>query len=419
MLKNIFSAIDCDQCYYFNNQCEIHYNPRPFFMNIAQIRAATPGTRNVIHFNNAGASLMPEPVSTAIINYLQEETSYGGYETAHKRSNQLEEVYSAIADFINADADEIAILENATAAWNMAFFAIDFQDGDRILTSMAEYASNYINYLKLQKSTDVEVEVIPSDEHGQVSISSLEEMIDESVKLISITHIPTNSGLVNPVEKIGTIARQHNCLYLVDACQSVGQYPIDVQTIGCDMLSATGRKYLRGPRGTGFLYVNKRALPRLTPPFLDLHAAEWITEDEYKTRDDVRQFENWEANYAAVLGLKKAVEYATELGIENIWNRIAKLANKLRAKLADIPEITVRDIGEIKCGIVTFTHTSISPDIIQRRLSKQHINVNTSSKSSTLLDMQSRNLEQVVRASVHYYNTEDEIEALGSVLESI
>lgn len=150
-----------------------------------------------------------------------------------------------------------------------------------------------------------------------------------------------------------------------------------------------------------------------------MHAAEWITEDEYKTRDDVRQFENWEANYAAVLGLKKAVEYATELGIENIWNRIAKLANKLRAKLADIPEITVRDIGEIKCGIVTFTHTSISPDIIQRRLSKQHINVNTSSKSSTLLDMQSRNLEQVVRASVHYYNTEDEIEALGSVLESI
>ena len=388
-------------------------------MNTEQIRAKTPGTKNVIHFNNAGASLMPQLVSEAVITYLQEETSRGGYETAHKRRNELKKVYSSVADFINAETDEIAIMENATAAWNMAFFSVDFQDDDRILTSMAEYASNYINYLKLQENKDVQVEVIPNDEHGQVSVSSLEEMMDENVKLISITHIPTNSGLVNPIEEIGDIAEDYSCLYLVDACQSVGHYPVDVQNIGCDMLSATGRKYLRAPRGTGFLYVNKRALPRLSPPFLDLHAAKWVSKNEYRVRDDARKFENWESNYAGILGLKKAVEYAERLGIENIWNRIVKLANKLRSQLSKLPEVAVRDIGQTQCGIVTFTHESVSPNSVQQKLAGKNINVNTSSKSSTLLDMQDRNLEQVVRASVHYYNTEEEIEKLVGVLQSI
>ena len=284
---------------------------------------------------------------------------------------------------------------------------------------MAEYASNYINYLKLQENKDVQVEVIPNDEQGQVSVSSLEEMMDKDVKLISITHIPTNSGLVNPIEEIGDIAEEYGCLYLVDACQSVGHYPVDVHKIGCDMLSATGRKYLRAPRGTGFLYVNKKALPRLSPPFLDLHAAKWVSENEYRVRDDARKFENWEFNYAGILGLKKAVEYADQLGIENIWNRIVKLANTLRAQLSKLPEVAVRDIGQTQCGIVTFTHESVPPGSIKQKLAGKNINVNTSSKSSTLLDMQNRNLGQVVRASVHYYNTEEEIEKLVGVLESI
>lgn len=388
-------------------------------MNIEQIRAKTPGTQNVIHFNNAGASLMPQPVSEAVITYLQEETSRGGYETAHKRRNELKEVYTSVAGFINAEAEEIAIMENATAAWNMAFFSVNFQDGDRILTSMAEYASNYINYLKLQEDKEVEVEVIPNDERGQVSVSSLEEMMDENVKLISITHIPTNSGLVNPVEKIGDIAEEYRCRYLVDACQSVGHYPVDVQQIGCDMLSATGRKYLRAPRGTGFLYVNKKALPELSPPFLDLHAARWVSKDKYRVRDDARKFENWEFNYAGIMGLKKAVEYADRLGIEHIWERIVKLADKLRSQLSTLPEVTVRDIGQTQCGIVTFTHESATPDSIKQKLAGHNINVNTSSKSSTLLDMQDRNLGQVVRASVHYYNTEEEIEKFIGILESL
>lgn len=388
-------------------------------MNIEQFRDDTPGTQNVIHFNNAGASLMPKEVSDSIITYLRQESRYGGYETAHKNRESIEQTYSAIGNFINAQPDEIALLENATAAWNMAFFSIDFRNGDRILTSKAEYASNYLSYLRLKEQVDIQIEVIPNDEYGQTSVSALKKMMDGNVKLISITHMPTNSGLVNPIKEIGNIAKKHDCFYLVDACQSVGQYPIDVQKIGCDMLSATGRKYLRGPRGTGFLYVKEDQIENLLPPFFDLHAAEWTSENEYKIRSDARRFENWEMNYAGIMGLKKAVEYADDIGIKQIWKRITRLAEKLRWELAELPGIIVHDIGEIKGGIVTFTVDSVPAREVKDDLSKKGINVITSSKSSTLLDMKERNLPTLVRASVHYYNIETEIDQFINAVKNI
>ncbi|NGP88051.1 aminotransferase class V-fold PLP-dependent enzyme [Fodinibius halophilus] len=389
-------------------------------MDIQKLRNQTPGTSEVIHFNNAGASLMPSPVSESVISYLREETLRGGYETARKHQEDINRVYSTIANFINAADHEIALQENATMAWNMAFFAINFEDGDRILTSVSEYASNYIAYLKLQEEVNVSIEVIPNDETGSTSVEALSSMMDEKVKLISITHMPTNSGLVNPVEEIGTLAKEHPCLYLVDACQSVGQYPVDVEKIGCDMLSATGRKYLRGPRGTGFLYVNDDILPHLTPPFLDLHSAKWVTEDEYQMRDDARRFENWETNYAGVIGLKKAVSYAAQLGIDEIWHRIRDLGEKLRSTLSQIPNVTVHDIGKTKGGIVTFTIDGVSAESVLKELSEKHnINVSTSGKHSTLLDMEKRSLDELTRASVHYYNTDEEILKLTRAIRKI
>jgi len=387
-------------------------------LDIKQLRSDTPGTQNVIHLNNAGASLMPKQVSEATVTYLYEESHFGGYETAQKCGEEINQVYHNIADFINVGSQEIAIQENATMAWNMAFYAIPFEDGDRILTSVSEYASNYIAYLKLQQEIDITIDVIPNTESGQTSVAALFDMIDDRVKLISITHMPTNSGLVNPVEEIGGIANQHSCYYLVDACQSVGQYPVDVKKIGCDMLSATGRKYLRGPPGTGFLYVDDNILSELTPPFLDLHSAEWTAEDEYSIHNDARRFENWETNYAGLMGLSKAVSYANELGIHNIWQRIQMLADHLREKLSNIDGVTVQDIGNVQGGIVTFTMDEMSAQQILDKLSGHNINVSISGKSSTLLDMNRRNLAEVVRASVHYYNTKEEITEFTEVLKS-
>src|SRR5688572_8202409 len=379
-------------------------------IDIFRARQDTPGCEQVLHFNNAGAALMPKQVLDAVTAHLQLEADIGGYEAAEAAHAAVERVYDAVSQLIGCQPDEVAIIENATRAWDMAFYSLSFKPGDRILTSIAEYASNYIAFLQIAQRTGATVEAIPNDQHGQVSVEALQRMIDERVKLIAITHVPTNGGLVNPAMEIGKIARQANILYLLDACQSVGQMPLNVQVIGCDMLSATGRKYLRGPRGTGFLYVRRDLIEQLEPPFLDLHAATWVTKDRYEIRADARRFENWETNYAGKIGLGVSVDYALAWGLEDIWTRVSHLASTLRTRLSDIPQVQVHDLGVQKCGIITFTIDGWDPQEIRGKLAEQKMNVSVSMPESTRLDMDGRGLAGVVRASVHYYNSEEEIE---------
>jgi cysteine desulfurase / selenocysteine lyase len=380
---------------------------QPF--DIARARCDTPASTSIIHMNNAGASLMPEPVRAAVVAHLNREAEIGGYEAADEAGHRLADVYTSIAQLINAAPDEIAFVENATRAWDMAFYAIPFKTGDRILTARSEYASNVIAYLHMAKTRGAVIDVIPDDEHGQVCIRSLGSMIDERVKLVAITHVPTQGGLVNPVSDISAITRKHGIPFLLDACQSVGQFPIDVEAIGCDMLSATGRKFLRGPRGTGFLYVRKPWIEKLDPPFLDLHAATWTKADEYVVRSDAKRFENWESYIAGRLGLGAAIDYALSFGLDRIGERNKFLSNMLRTGLADIPGVQVHDLGATLCSIVTFTKSGLPAGEIKRQLTAQNINVSVSPADYARLDFEHRGLTEIVRASPHYYNTEAEV----------
>lgn len=386
---------------------------------VKRARKDTPGCEHVLHFNNAGSSLMPEPVIEAMLDHLELEARIGGYEAAAQEETRIENFYDATARMLNCGRDEIAFVENATRAWDMAFYSIPFLPGDRILTAQAEYASNYIAYLQVARKTGAQVEVIPNDEHGQICLEQLKRMLDDRVKLIAITHVPTNGGLINPAAEVGAIARKAGILYLLDACQSVGQMPIDVHRIGCDFLSATGRKFLRGPRGTGFLYVRREVCQQLEPPLLDLHAATWTAHDQYVIRPDARRFENWEMNYAGKLGLAAAIEYALSWDLAVIAERVQLLAAKLRDGLKQVAGAMVLDLGQQQCGIVSFCLAGISASDVKKRLARQQINVSVSPREYTLLDMQQRQLEQVVRASVHYYNTEQEIERFLHVLRAI
>ena len=387
--------------------------------DLERVRKDTPGCEEVLHFNNAGAALMPAPVLEATVDHLRLEARIGGYEAAARSHDAIERVYDDAAGLVGCGREEIAVVENATRAWDMAFYSIPFEPGDRILTAMAEYASNYIAFLQVSRRTGAKVEVVPNDEHGQLSVEALRETIDENVRLVAMTHVPTNGGLVNPAEEVGEVARDAGALYLLDACQSVGQMPLDVRAVGCDMLSATGRKYLRGPRGTGFLYVRREVLEDLEPPFLDLHAAEWTARESFEVRPDARRFENWEANYAGKVGLGVAIDYALGWGLDATYERVKTLAEDLRSGLGDLPGVEVRDLGVERCGIVTFSVEGRDAEDVSGRLSEEGINTSVSPPSSTLLDMEDRDLDALVRASVHYYNTEEEVErfceALGRV----
>jgi cysteine desulfurase / selenocysteine lyase len=387
-------------------------------LDVARLRKETPGCAEVIHFNNAGASLMPGVVLETVKGHLDLEARIGGYEAARQVETQLDAVYTSLATLINARPHEIAVVENATRAWDMAFYSLPFKPGERILTSQAEYASNFIAYLQVARRTGVKVETIPNDDNGQLDLAALERMMDERVRLISITHIPTNGGLVNPAAEVGRVAKAWNVLYLLDACQSVGQLPVDVQTIGCDLLSATSRKYLRGPRGMGFLYVRGEILENLEPPFLDLHAATWTSPYSYDLEPSAKRFENWECNVAAKLGFGRAVDYALEQGVEETWPYLRDLAGRFRQALAEVPGVNVHDLGETRCGIVSFTLEGTRPDTLRDLLKGHRINVNVSRAPSTLLDMSARGLSEVVRASLHYYNSDEEIARFTKALHA-
>jgi cysteine desulfurase / selenocysteine lyase len=378
-------------------------------LDIARLRADTPACEQLIHFNNAGSSLMPKPVYQAVLDHLALEQTIGGYAAEDQAEPVLEDFYDAFAALLNCERSEIAYVENATRAWDMAFYSLPLKEGDRILTVEAEYVSNFLAYLHQARRRGLEIDVAPCDASGQVDLDALQRLIGPKTKLIAVTHIPTQGGLVNPAEEIGRIARRHGITYVLDACQSVGQMPLDVEKIGCDLLSGTGRKFLRGPRGTGFLYVSKKIIDRLDPPFIDLHAATWTDARTFELRPDARRFENWESYVAGRVGLRAAVRYALDLGLEPIRARVTMLADRLRASLAELPGIKVQDLGRVRSGIVTFTKDGEQPRDIQARLRAANIGVSVSSKSSAQLDFGRRGLTQVVRASVHYFNTAEEI----------
>jgi len=379
-------------------------------IDIARLRADTPACEQQIFFNSAGSSLMPNPVYRAVLDHLALEQRIGGYAAEDDSEAVLEDFYDAFATLLNCERSEIAYVENATRAWDMAFYSLPLKEGDRILTAEAEYVSNFLAFLHQARRRGIEVDVAPSDASGQLDVDAMERLITPRTRLIAMTHVPTQGGLVNPAEDVGRIARRHGITYLLDACQSVGQMPLDVQKIGCHLLSGTGRKFLRGPRGTGFLYVSKEILDQLDPPFIDLHAATWTDARSFDIRPDARRFENWESFVAGRVGLRAAVRYALEVGLDQICARVSMLADRLRASLSELPGVTVRDLGRVRSGIVTFTKDGEAPRDIQARLRAANIAVSVSSKTSAQLDFGRRGLSQVVRASVHYFNTEDEIE---------
>lgn len=385
-------------------------------IDIAMIRANTPASRELIHFNNAGASLAPSCVQRAILQHLQLEQQIGAYEAAKKAVDLTENFYSAFARLLNCSASEIAWADSATHAWNTIIQALPLTAGDRILTGQNEYASNILTFLHLKKTKNIQVQIIPSDDSGLLDLESLEAAIDASVKLIALTHVASHNGLVQPARQVGSIAKRKGVLFILDACQSAGQIALDVEELQCDILTGTGRKYLRGPRGSGFLYLRKDSTANLIPTSIDLHSAKWISSDTYQIRDDARRFESFEHFVAGKIGLGMAVDYALEIGIDAIALRIAELARYLRESLSKIEGVSVHETIHAPSGIVSFSSSKEDAASVHSRLQNDRINSSIIYATNSLLDSERLGLGDRNRASVHYYNTKDEIDKFCSTL---
>lgn len=388
--------------------------------DLVKARKDTPGCQDLIHFNNAGSSLSPNPVLEGTIDYLKSEALMGGYETAELYKTQHEQLYQSIATLINAHYLEIAIVESATRAWDLAISSIDFKKGDRVLITQTEYISNYLALLQIQKKTAIKIEFIPLDLKGQVSLEALAEMADEKVKLIAITHVPSTNGMVNPLTGISAIAKSVEAFFLLDACQSIGQMPIDVEKIGCDFLAATGRKFLRAPRGSGFLYVRSGTLKKynLEPLFIDSDSAVLNFKGSYDLVHSAKRFQNFEMSYASRIGLGIAVDYALAIGLDKIESRIHYLASHLRLKLAEFKNITLLDTGLVQSGIVTFSMKNGDSKQFATLMKAKRINLSTTDKEFAI-DLRERNIDSIIRASLHYYNSIEEILKFTEEMEKL
>ena len=392
---------------------------------LARWRADTPGSERVIHLNNAGAALQPAAVRDAVLRHLELEQEMGGYEAAEARVDTIRDAYEAVGRLFGASERKVAMQQNSTVAFAQAFAAFDLRRGDLILTSRADYASNQIMYLALSRRVGVEVVRAPDAPEGGIDPQAVRELIRRRrPTLLALSWIPTNSGLVQPAEPIGEICREADIPYILDACQAVGQMPVDVGRLHCDYLAAATRKFMRGPRGVGFLYVSDRALEAGAYPLtVDMHGADWTDPETFALKPDARRFEQWEISHALVLGAGAAAGYALEVGIGKARERSWGLAASVRERLAEMDGIRVLDRGRSLCAITTAELGGRNAEQVKLALRARGINTSSPLREDAVIDMDEKRAASAIRISPHYYNTADEIDralaALAEVLEAI
>lgn len=429
-------------------------------INLARVRADTPGCLDKSFLDSAGSSLPPTPVLDATLGCLRRESEIGGYLAAAELEVELSAVRGSIARLIGADAaaadrstdvgstdvgstggGSIALTDSASRAWTSVFDALIRSEGvgpgDRVLITEAEYAGNAVAMLHKARRVGFRLEVVPNDPSGQLDLEVLDAMLDDRVRIVSLVHMPSNGGLVNPVREVVDAAHRHGALVLLDACQTVGQLAVDVAELGVDALAATGRKWLRAPRGTGFLYVRPELIKSLIPGVVEQGGATWSgvprpggpgagrhrsgevpSPGEYTLAEDARRFEFWEHDVAARVGLGAAVDYLLEIGIEPVERAVRANADALREGLSQLPGVQVRDCGDAPAGIVSFTVAGCPPDQVREHLRASGVIVTVSPATSALIDMTGRGLDAVVRASPHYFVAPGDLErcvdAVGS-----
>ncbi|MBQ9353838.1 aminotransferase class V-fold PLP-dependent enzyme [Phyllobacterium sp.] len=381
-------------------------------LDIEQLRSETPGCAISIHFNHSGSSLPSNAVLAAVTEHLQRESLYGPMEAAANAAGLIDEARADAAGLIGAAPAEIAFSSSGSAAWGLSFAALPpLVAGDRILVGRQEWGGNLSTMQAAARRAGARVETIPMNEDGSVDAHALAAMIDDRVRLVALTWLPANGGLINDAAAIGRVTRAAGIPYFIDAAQALGQLPVDVSAIGCDMLKGSGRKFLRGPRGAAILYLRKAFLETLEPAYLDVLSSTW-GEDGPLMRADAQRFETSEKPIALLLGLGAALKQARSLGMGAIRQRIRELSGQLRGQLAAIPGVAIHDLGTEKSGLVSFTVAGIAPQALRGKLAEKRITIAANGIPYTPLDMTARGLNEIARASVSYLNTTDEIDRL-------
>ena len=389
--------------------------------DLNKVRQNTPHCLDKIFLNTAGSSLMPNQVLNRMKTYLDEEAKYGGYKLYDMYEHEINEFYLETAKMLNCQPHNIAYAFNATDAFAQAVFSIPFDKGDVVITSDDDYVSNHIQFYALYRRFGVQTIRVNNLENGELDLVHMERLIKEhNPKLVSITHVPTNTGKVQNVEAVGDLCEAYDILYIVDACQSVGQMPVDVEKLKCDFLSVTGRKFLRGPRGTGFLFVSDRVLKLgLTPLRLDGWSANWVGPNQFDFHESARRFEVYEQSYSCTLGLKEAIKYSNEIGLDEIYRYNQELLTRLKSNLASHGDILFLDEGEKQVNIFTFQKKGVSKSKTEKILNENNVYFSSAFRGAALIDFDKKGVDWAIRLSPHYFNTMQEMDQVCDIIKSI
>jgi selenocysteine lyase/cysteine desulfurase len=381
--------------------------------DVIRLRADTPGCLTRHHFNNAGSALPPQVVVDTMVDHLRREAEIGGYEAHAEAQDRIDAVYTSLGRLVGSGPESIALTTSATDSWLRGFLSIPLAAGDRVLVSQAEYASNVLAVMSAVRRVGAAVEAVPDDATGVLDVAALRGMLDERVKVVAVTHAPSQNGLLNPAEEIGRTIRESGsgAWYVLDSCQSIGQVPLDAAAIGADFLSATGRKFLRGPRGTGFLWASERA-QHLEPALIDLDSATWTGENTYVVQPHAKRFESWEKSYAGMLGMGAAADYALDIGLDVTARRLGWIADRIRVALTEIPGVVVRDRGSVRTAIVTFSAEGHDAADLVRSIKASGVNVSYSPREYAIRDFDAQGVSGLVRVSPHVYTDDSDIGAL-------
>lgn len=386
---------------------------------LRHLREQTPGLANRVHLDNCGSALQPLAVVEAMKDAFELEIAVGGYVAQEQQAPALEAAYGALARLFGGKVKDYAFVGSAVDGWTKAFYSLQLTDGDNIITAYNEYCSNFVAYLQVAKRFGVEIRVARQADNGGIDLEHMASLIDARTRLISISHMPSSSGEINQVTDVGRLAKEAGVLYQLDACQSAGHVHVNVEEIGCDIMTGTSRKFLRGPRGIGFLYVNEKARSMMEPVVLTNQSAEWTSKNDYTLRDDTRVFEAWERSVVNQLGFGAALAYLQTVGPELAFAQISRNAKSLRQKLQATKDVEVMCPPSAESAIITFNFRARQPAEIKQILEKQGIGVQIASVNHTRLDLEPRGIESAVRVSPHYYTSDDDIDRFLMALEAL
>lgn len=394
--------------------------PVNFGIDVASERARTLGTSTRRYFNAAGAGLMSDGVMSAIVGHLRTEQEIGSYEAANLVAPRIEQAYEDAAELLRCDADEIAFHDAATTGLRVVFDALRLGAGDTVVAPRSSYVSQALRLLSMQRHDGVTLKIIENAPDGRMDLAELEDVLAGTPNaVISAVHVPTSSGLVEPVAEIGVLARRYGARYVLDATQSVGQIDIDVRQIGCDVLVATGRKFLRGPRGTAFTFVRRGFLDGIAPWAPDVRASVWNDSSAWTTTPGARCLETWEAAIAGRVGLGVALREALDRGMSATESHIGLAAARLRERLGAIEGVTIADPPAATAGIVTFVVAGLASRDVSAELRARAIDTIAIPASHAQWDLGERGLDAVVRASAHVYNDESDFDILVAAVAEI